>query len=70
MSARLLGRHLPPDTQLRFARLEGQPGGNLEQPVKRADEDFRQGAIDGAYSASFLKRVKEIIETRDWRAAF
>jgi 2-oxoglutarate dehydrogenase E2 component (dihydrolipoamide succinyltransferase) len=24
-------------------------------------------AVDGAYAAAFLRRVKEIIETRDWR---
>ena len=26
-------------------------------------------AIDGAYSAAFLRRLKEIIETREWAAA-
>ena len=25
-------------------------------------------AFDGAYAAAFLRRVKEIIETRDWEA--
>jgi 2-oxoglutarate dehydrogenase E2 component (dihydrolipoamide succinyltransferase) len=25
-------------------------------------------AFDGAYSAAFMARVKEIIETRDWSA--
>ena len=24
-------------------------------------------AVDGAYAAAFLRRVKEILETRDWR---
>jgi 2-oxoglutarate dehydrogenase E2 component (dihydrolipoamide succinyltransferase) len=25
-------------------------------------------AFDGAYAASFLRRIKEILETRDWSA--
>ncbi len=40
------------------------------RPVGMLAQSFDHRAIDGAYSASFLKRVKEIIETRDWRAAF
>jgi 2-oxoglutarate dehydrogenase E2 component (dihydrolipoamide succinyltransferase) len=31
---------------------------------------FDHRAFDGAYSASFLKRLKEIIETRDWSRDF
>jgi len=27
-------------------------------------------AFDGAYAASFLVRVKEILETRDWSSEF
>ena len=40
------------------------------RPVGMLAQSFDHRAIDGAYSASFLKRVKEIIEDRDWRAAF
>jgi 2-oxoglutarate dehydrogenase E2 component (dihydrolipoamide succinyltransferase) len=31
-------------------------------------QSFDHRAIDGAYSAAFLRRLKEIIETRDWEA--
>ena len=40
------------------------------RPVGMLAQSFDHRALDGAYSASFLKRVKEIIEDRDWRAAF
>ncbi len=40
------------------------------RPVGMLAQSFDHRAIDGAYSASFLKRVREIIEGRDWRAAF
>ena len=40
------------------------------RPVGMLAQSFDHRAIDGAYSASFLKRVKEIIEDRDWPAAF
>ena len=40
------------------------------RPVGMLAQSFDHRAIDGAYSASFLKRVREIIEDRDWRAAF
>ncbi|MBT7030062.1 MAG: hypothetical protein HN970_04225, partial [Rhodospirillaceae bacterium] len=30
---------------------------------------FDHRAIDGAYSAAFLRRLKDIIETREWAAA-
>ena len=32
-------------------------------------QSFDHRAFDGAYSAAYLKRVKEILETRDWKAA-
>ena len=31
-------------------------------------QSFDHRAFDGAYSAAFLKRLKDIIETRDWAA--
>jgi pyruvate dehydrogenase E2 component (dihydrolipoamide acetyltransferase) len=40
------------------------------RPVGMLAQSFDHRAIDGAYAAAFLKRVKEILETRDWRAAF
>jgi pyruvate dehydrogenase E2 component (dihydrolipoamide acetyltransferase) len=29
-------------------------------------QSFDHRAFDGAYSASFLKRLKQVLETRDW----
>lgn len=48
------------------------PGGDsiAIRPVGILAQSFDHRAIDGAYSASFLKRVREIIEDRDWPAAF
>ena len=40
------------------------------RPIGMLAQCFDHRAIDGAYSAAFLKRLKEILETRDWRAAF
>jgi len=39
------------------------------RPVGLLTQSFDHRAIDGAYSAAFLRRLKEIIETKDWRAA-
>ncbi|HUB96652.1 MAG TPA: dihydrolipoamide acetyltransferase family protein [Stellaceae bacterium] len=36
------------------------------RPVAVVGQSFDHRAFDGAYSASFLARLKEIIETRDW----
>lgn len=36
------------------------------RPVAVVGQSFDHRAFDGAYSASFLKRLKEIAETRDW----
>ena len=38
------------------------------RPVAILGQSFDHRAFDGAYSASFLRRVKSIIETRDWQA--
>jgi 2-oxoglutarate dehydrogenase E2 component (dihydrolipoamide succinyltransferase) len=39
------------------------------RPVGVLAQSFDHRAIDGAYSAAFLRRVKEFIEDRDWRDA-
>ena len=38
------------------------------RPVGVLAQSFDHRAIDGAYSAAFLNRVREIIQTRDWAA--
>jgi pyruvate dehydrogenase E2 component (dihydrolipoyllysine-residue acetyltransferase) len=40
----------------------------VPRPVAIIGQSFDHRAFDGAYSASFLKRVKSILETRDWQA--
>jgi 2-oxoglutarate dehydrogenase E2 component (dihydrolipoamide succinyltransferase) len=37
------------------------------RPVGVLAQSFDHRAIDGAYSAAFLKRIRDIIEGRDWR---
>ncbi len=39
------------------------------RPVGVLAQSFDHRAFDGAYSAAFLKRLREIIETRDWSGA-
>lgn len=39
------------------------------RPVGIVTQAFDHRAIDGAYSAAFLRKVKEIIETKNWEAA-
>ncbi len=39
------------------------------RPIGVLTQSFDHRAIDGAYSAAFLRRLKEIIETKDWAAA-
>jgi pyruvate/2-oxoglutarate dehydrogenase complex dihydrolipoamide acyltransferase (E2) component len=39
------------------------------RPVGVVAQSFDHRAFDGAYSAAFLKRLREIIETRDWSGA-
>jgi len=34
--------------------------------VGMVGQSFDHRAFDGAYSASFLAKLKQIIETRDW----
>ncbi len=42
----------------------------VPRPVGTVGQSFDHRAFDGAYSASFLRRVKTVIETRDWQADF
>jgi 2-oxoglutarate dehydrogenase E2 component (dihydrolipoamide succinyltransferase) len=42
----------------------------LPRPVGMVGQSFDHRAFDGGYSAAFLKRLKEIAETRDWSAEF
>jgi pyruvate/2-oxoglutarate dehydrogenase complex dihydrolipoamide acyltransferase (E2) component len=39
------------------------------RPVGVLAQSFDHRAFDGAYSAAFLKKLKDEIETRDWTAA-
>ena len=39
------------------------------RPIGILTQAFDHRAIDGAYSAAFLRRLKEIIERKDWEAA-
>ena len=49
--------------------IEGPDGDAIViRPVGILAQSFDHRAIDGAYSAAFLRRVKEIVETRDWIA--
>jgi 2-oxoglutarate dehydrogenase E2 component (dihydrolipoamide succinyltransferase) len=49
--------------------IEGPDGDAIViRPVGIIAQSFDHRAIDGAYSAAFLHRLKEIIETRDWIA--
>jgi 2-oxoglutarate dehydrogenase E2 component (dihydrolipoamide succinyltransferase) len=51
--------------------VEGPDGDAIViRPVGVIAQSFDHRAIDGAYSAAFLRRVKEIVETRDWIADF
>ena len=49
--------------------IEGPDGDSIAiRPVGVLAQSFDHRAIDGAYSAAFLKRLREILETRDWSA--
>ena len=51
--------------------LEGTGGDTIAiRPIGVLAQSFDHRAFDGAYSAAFLRRVKEILETRDWSADF
>ena len=36
------------------------------RPVGMLEQSFDHRAFDGAYSAAFLAKLKQVIETRDW----
>ncbi len=40
------------------------------RPVGILAHSFDHRAIDGAYSAAYLQRLKAIIETTDWNSEF
>ena len=42
----------------------------VSRPVGIVAQSFDHRAFDGAYSAAFLSKLKEIIETRDWASEF
>jgi len=47
--------------------IETKGGDEIQiRPIGVLAQSFDHRAFDGAYSAAFLKRLKEIIETRDW----
>ena len=50
--------------------VEGADGGEgiAIHPVGNLAMSWDHRAFDGAYAAGFLKKVKEILETRDWSA--
>ncbi len=49
--------------------IEGPDGDSIAiHPVGVLAQSFDHRAIDGAYSAAFLRRLREIIETHDWES--
>jgi pyruvate/2-oxoglutarate dehydrogenase complex dihydrolipoamide acyltransferase (E2) component len=49
--------------------LEGAGGDSIAiRPVGIVAQSFDHRAFDGAYSAAFLQRVKQVVETRDWES--
>ena len=47
--------------------IEGEAGDSIAiHPVGVVAQSFDHRAFDGAYSAAFLARLKEVLETRDW----
>jgi pyruvate/2-oxoglutarate dehydrogenase complex dihydrolipoamide acyltransferase (E2) component len=49
--------------------LEGASGDSIAiRPVGIVAQSFDHRAFDGAYSAAFLQRVKEVLETREWES--
>ena len=49
--------------------VEGPAGDAITvRPVGVLAQSFDHRAFDGAYSAAFLRKLKEILETRDWTA--
>ena len=47
--------------------VESEQGDSIAiRPVGMVGQSFDHRAFDGAYAASFLKRLKQVLETRDW----
>ena len=48
------------------------PEGDFVAPrmIGMIGQSFDHRAFDGAYSAAFLSRLKQILETRDWAEEF
>jgi 2-oxoglutarate dehydrogenase E2 component (dihydrolipoamide succinyltransferase) len=50
--------------------LEGADGEKVAiRPIGVLAQSFDHRAFDGAYSAAYLRRVKEILQAADWSAA-
>ena len=57
--------------QKRAVAIAGENGDAIAvRPVAMLGQSFDHRALDGAYSAAFLKRLKAIAESRDWAADF
>ena len=49
--------------------IESEDGDSIAiRPVGVLAQSFDHRAIDGAYSAAFLNRMREVIQTKDWPA--
>jgi 2-oxoglutarate dehydrogenase E2 component (dihydrolipoamide succinyltransferase) len=50
--------------------IESEAGDSIAiRPIGVLAQTFDHRAVDGAYSAAFLREVKTVIETRDWLQA-
>jgi pyruvate dehydrogenase E2 component (dihydrolipoyllysine-residue acetyltransferase) len=56
---------LSTDGVTKLVRTDGE-GALRIAPVGHLCCSFDHRAVDGAYAGSFLTRVQEIVETRDW----
>ena len=49
--------------------IEGDDGDSIAiRPIGVLAQSFDHRAFDGAYSAAFLNRLREILEQKDWAA--
>ena len=50
--------------------IESEAGDSIAiRPVGVLAQSFDHRAVDGAYSAAFLREVQTVLETRDWTQA-
>ena len=50
--------------------IESDAGDSIEiRPIGVLAQSFDHRAVDGAYSAAYLRTLKGMIEARDWEAA-